>query len=266
MKKRANRFQQILWRKHVGLSSFIILFTVFHFFSFSLTAETTKPDYCVDCHRNRDFIVTQKKLYLYYQNWTLSRHKQEEVACSDCHGGNPKAKNKHQAHGKAVGSEKTQSWVDFRKIPDTCGKCHNDIYEGYQQSQHFKHLIKRKQEEQGPSCVTCHGAMKIAALHVTTVQKVCPLCHNPETNLHPQVPDKAESLLNGFLAIHRFYRFVSIRGKTQETRLFLTEIDDLISSLSVDWHTFDLEKIEQKTKLILTLLKKKRDQIRQGNP
>lgn len=224
--------------------------------------EARGKDTCVDCHGNPDFFVTNKKLYQYFQDWTLSRHKQEEVTCVDCHGGDPEAVDKRKAHGKAVGSSKSRSLVGFKKIPTTCGKCHDDTYSGFIKSRHFQQLIDKKQSSQGPSCVTCHGAMNIAALNVNTVKKVCSVCHNQKSSNHPEIPDKAENLLNRFLSIHRFFRFVSIRGEPEKSREFLSRTDDMISDLSIDWHTFDLDKIDKSTRTILELLKAKRDEIK----
>ncbi|MGK5094827.1 multiheme c-type cytochrome [Deltaproteobacteria bacterium TL4] len=217
---------------------------------------------CVDCHSNPDFVVTNKKLYNYFQEWKLSTHQQEGITCSDCHGGNPKLTDKNASHGDSVGESKKKNAVNFENIPATCGECHEDIYNGYRQSPHFKHLSKKNQEQQGPNCVTCHGSINVAALNVNTVQKTCVQCHNQKTGNHPDIPDKAHQLLNKFLSLHRFYRFISIRGEAKETREFLEKVDAQIESLSNNWHTFDLEIIELKTQSLLELLKAKRNEIK----
>ena len=54
----------------------------------------TSTDACVNCHQNPDFMVTNKKLYDYFQQWRASTHGQEDVSCSDCHGGNSKLTDK----------------------------------------------------------------------------------------------------------------------------------------------------------------------------
>jgi Cytochrome c554 and c-prime len=113
-------------------------------------APADQKDSCVDCHRNPDFLVQNKKLYDYYRDWQLSIHRQQDVTCSDCHGGNPEFSDKARAHGGEVGEEGRNNAVNFRNIPDTCGQCHDEFLEAYLGSKHFKHLVKAKQEKQGP--------------------------------------------------------------------------------------------------------------------
>ncbi len=228
----------------------------------SASLSAASKNSCIACHSDPDFFVKNRKLYRYFQDYKLSRHKQEDVTCSDCHGGNPNASNKTKAHGNTIGSLKNKSAVNFKKIPVTCGGCHENIYNGFKKSKHYKLLVNNKQDSQGPSCVTCHGEMNIAALHVTTVKKVCPFCHNEKTKNNPDIPDRASKLLNRFLSMQRFNQYVSIKSDPVKSRKFLTEVDNLIRSLSVDWHTFELDKISDKTTLVLKMLKEKRDEIR----
>ncbi|MBF0352414.1 MAG: ammonia-forming cytochrome c nitrite reductase subunit c552 [SAR324 cluster bacterium] len=212
---------------------------------------------CVDCHSDSDFLVTNKKLYNYFQQWTSSTHNQEEVTCTDCHGGNQEEADKKLAHGKDIDSN-----VRFANVPDTCGTCHDDIYNGYRKSPHFENLTKKKDGHQGPNCVTCHGSLNVAALNVNTVKKTCVQCHNEKTKNNPEIPDKAENLLNQFLSIHRFYRYISLRGEPTDTKSFLTGIDGQLEDLSTTWHTFDLKNIATKTRTVLDSLSAKRDEVR----
>ncbi len=219
-------------------------------------------DSCVDCHRNPDFLVTNKKLYNYFQEWELSVHKQEEVACFDCHGGNPDIADKEKAHEGEVSGSETKSAVNFANIPVTCGQCHDDFYERYRKSPHFEHLVAKQQEDQGPNCVTCHGSINAEVLNVNTVRDACSRCHNEESENHPEIPEKAKNLLNKFLSIHRFYRYITVKGEPSEMKEFFEGVGARIYSLSVDWHTFDISKIEDETKDLLGVLKEKRDEVR----
>jgi nitrate/TMAO reductase-like tetraheme cytochrome c subunit len=224
-------------------------------------AETA--DSCVDCHSNADFLVTNKQLYDYFQEWRGSVHAQDGMSCDDCHGGNDEAADKEGAHGDGVRSSDPASGIYYRNIPDTCGTCHEEILEGFLTSNHFKHVEKKKQnDEQGPTCVTCHGAIDSEVLNVNTVADACARCHNAETDNHPDHPEKAKAILNRFLSIHRFYRYITIRAEPVEAKQFFEGINPRLERLSVTWHTFDLEKIDQGTTELLTLLKAKRDEIR----
>jgi nitrate/TMAO reductase-like tetraheme cytochrome c subunit len=221
------------------------------------------PNFCVECHSNPDFLVTAKKLYDYFQEWEVSVHRQEDVSCEDCHGGNSEVRDKKRAHGTEVsGGLTVGSAVSFENIPSTCGGCHGDIYEGFRQSNHFAHLRKKKQEKQGPNCVTCHGSINATVLNVNTVQEACQRCHNEETGNHPELPAKASELLDRFLSIHRYYRYIGIRGDPVDTQAFFAVMDQRLRDLSVLWHTFDLPTIDKETRFILDLLKAKRAEVR----
>jgi len=148
-------------------------------------AASEKENSCKDCHRNPDFLVTNKLLYDYYQEWSRSVHAANGMSCDDCHGGNSEATEKDEAHGEGVRASDPTSGVYYKNIPDTCGSCHEAILEGFVTSNHFEHVEKRKNDEQGPTCVTCHGAIDSEVLNVNTVADACARCHNPETDNHP---------------------------------------------------------------------------------
>jgi len=227
-------------------------------------APAAKRDSCVDCHSNRDFLVTDRKLYEYFQQWTLSVHRQEEVSCVDCHGGDPGIADKDGAHGGDLSGEAVSSAVNFKNIPRTCGECHEDVYRAYRQSDHSEYLVAEEDAQQGPNCVTCHGSMSTGVLNVNSIRESCARCHNEKTDNHPENPERATAILNRFLSIHRFYRYIAVRGSPDESRAFFEVADQKIEHLVVTWHTFDLEEIEAETRAVLDLLKAERDRIRQA--
>ncbi len=228
---------------------------------FGSSAAEEATDSCVECHSKGSFLVTNKKLYDYFQRWGSSVHRQEEVTCVDCHGGNPKSSDKEKAHGGDLEAAKAKSAVNFRNIPKTCGGCHEDIYEGFRESTHFDHVVSQDQEDQGPTCVTCHGSINVAVLNVNTVEDTCRNCHNEETGNSPENAEEARALLNRFLSIHRYYRYITRRGDPAETKQFFEEFDAQIRDLSVTWHTFDLDAIGEKTEAVLHELRVKREEI-----
>ena len=226
----------------------------------SASAEEAK-DSCVECHGKASFLVTDKQLYDYFQRWDASVHRQEGVNCVDCHGGNPRSFDKEKAHGGDLGAAKAKSAVNFRNIPKTCGGCHEDIYRGFRESTHFEHLVSKDQEDQGPTCVTCHGSLNVAVLNVNTVEDTCRKCHNQETENSPENAQEARALLNRFLSIHRYYRYITKRGEPAETKQFFEEFDAQIHDLTVTWHTFDLDAIGEKTEAVLEGLRAKREEV-----
>ncbi|MBW2289946.1 MAG: cytochrome c3 family protein [Deltaproteobacteria bacterium] len=207
-------------------------------------------------------MVTNKKLYDYFLRWGDSIHMQEGVSCHDCHGGSPGISDKKGAHDGSLGGDEATSAVNFRNIPDTCGECHDDIFEGFRKSEHFEQVSSEENEEQqAPTCVTCHGAINVAAPDVTTVEEICQQCHNEDSDNQPENPRKARALLNRLLSIHRYYRYITVRGDPVEMKPFFARIDAQISDLTVTWHSFDLETIEEKTETVLNELKAKRGEV-----
>jgi hypothetical protein len=217
---------------------------------------------CEACHRDREFLVKNKKLYDYYQQWDASVHRQEEVTCDNCHGGDPSARGEAEAHGDGVGADDPKSGVYFKNVPETCGTCHEEILESFLKSDHAEHIDAKADEDQGPTCVTCHGSIDVGVLNVNSVEAACARCHNEKTDNHPETPDRAQTILNRFLSIQRFYRYISIRAKPADAKPFFVDMDVQLSHLSQTWHTFDLDEIESETADVLAQLKAKREEIR----
>jgi hypothetical protein len=224
-------------------------------------ARAESEDSCVDCHGDPGFLVTNKKLYDYFQQWEASVHRQEGVSCDECHGGRPDAADKDAAHAGGVGASDPQSGVYYANVADTCGTCHDTILEGFRTSEHFAH-IEKKDDKQGPTCVTCHGSINVEVLTVNSVEAACVRCHDEASGNHPEMPRRARDVLNRFLSIHRFYRYIAVHADPEEARTFFEAFDRRMEALSVTWHTFDIERAEAETAAALAVLKEKRAELR----
>jgi len=92
--------------KHRGIIIFLFLFFVFY--SFALTQE------CVDCHKK----ITPNII----SDWKISKHSQNEITCSVCHGEDHKSKD------------------DLTKVqiptPVTCASCHDERVEQFKKGKH----------------------------------------------------------------------------------------------------------------------------------
>jgi nitrate/TMAO reductase-like tetraheme cytochrome c subunit len=231
-------------------------------------AEPAKPaapkakNSCVDCHSDSKFLVQNKKLYDYYQAYKVSIHAEEGVTCSDCHGGNPNAPTMAAAHGnEPLSSANTASPINYRNVPATCAKCHRTIYNMYRQSLHFKHLKVRDPDEQGPNCVTCHGSLNVTVLTVSNVRKTCEQCHNEKSGNNPDIPQHAEAVLNNFLSINRYYRFIAQHSTQEDAKSFFEVVDPVIKQLTAEWHTFDIDSIDEKTHDLVNFMKVRRNDL-----
>jgi hypothetical protein len=101
--------------------------------------------------------------------------------------------------------------------------------------------------------------MNTTVLDVTSVKAACERCHSEKTGNKPEIPDEARVILNKFLSIDRFNRYLSVRLKPEEKSAILNDADARIHALAVIWHSFDLKKIERETQALVDLMKQKRD-------
>ena len=220
---------------------------------------------CIACHKDPQFLVVNKKLYDYYRDWERSIHGQEGIGCADCHGGNPATRNKEAAHrGAGLAAEQKGSPISYQNVPKTCAQCHEEIYEHYTKSKHQKKLIAEEARGKpiGPNCVTCHGSVTTSVLSVTTVRGTCEKCHNKENDNHPDIPTRAEEMLNEFLSIHRYYRFLTVRGDRSASLDFYRLVENETEDLMMYWHSFDLDSIEKRTRSLITVLQEKRNDLK----
>ena len=64
-------------------------------------------------------------------------------------------------------------------------------------------------------------------------------------------------LLGKIPSIHRFYRYLTVRGGVLDDGEIFRRIERETEDLFNSWHTFDLPAIEKRTNRLLALLKKK---------
>ena len=101
---------------------------------------------------------------------------------------------------------------------------------------------------------------------MNTVRKTCEQCHNEKTGNNPEIPGEAEAVLNNFLSISRYYRFIAARSTPEESKAFFTMVDPMIKRLNADWHTFEIDVIRQQTEDLVRFLKVRRNELMQSPP
>ena len=172
---------------------------------------------CADCHRKLLFSNEQQRQFIEirlkhlesgiscsivchedklnkttastYALWSISTHALFSVTCEKCHGGNPAAPSKEEAH---VGLSNVS--IARANTPETCGKCHEPELAEFKNSQHFKNLESGEQVL-APACITCHQAHSVRVLTASEIEDFCSNCHNGITGVDPTVPKKAENAL-----------------------------------------------------------------------
>ena len=103
----------------------------------------------------------------------------EAATCSDCHG----------AHNvRRLTDAKTHELLPETRlwIPQTCSKCHNAIYQKYQQSVHGSALIDENNLDV-PTCIDCHGVHNIqdptTAAFRNKSPSMCAKCHTDKEKM-----------------------------------------------------------------------------------
>jgi hypothetical protein len=103
--------------------------------------------------------------------WRGSIHAANNVACNDCHGGDPNDPVNAMSPARGfLGAPKE------KEIPTFCGRCHVGVARDYMRSAHGRALGKG-----GPTCVTCHSNHLVlkASLEIIN-EKTCGRCHGYE--------------------------------------------------------------------------------------
>jgi len=246
------------------LSYSIVVFSlVFFFVTFFKVTPGLSEDVsngCIQCHSNPAFRITNKKLFKYYRDWELSIHALKKITCVNCHGGNPNSTDKKEAHGKDM--QQLLTSVKYEQISDTCGKCHSENEKNYKKSKHYRILTEKGHSSHlTPNCVTCHGSINTSIPRHDNIADICSSCHNPITENHPEVPELAGYLIERLTFINYYTRYLISKGVMEENPQFSKTINEEFSELSQIWHTLELERIEEKTGQIRTMLMKKRKEL-----
>lgn len=192
----------------------------------------------IDCHEDK----VNQSIASSYALWSISAHAQFKVACEKCHGGNPLATSKIDAH---IGL--SNSSIARENTPETCGKCHESQLEEFKSSLHFQRL-ESGEDVAAPACVTCHQAHSAHILTASEIEDFCSNCHNNITGIDPTVPKRAENALSSVTELQE--NFSKVRGaiieakalgkNVTEAEVELDSADMIIKNIPSLWHRFNL--------------------------
>ncbi len=191
----------------------------------------------IDCHEDKQNQSTASS----YALWSISTHALFNVTCEKCHGGNPLATSKIEAH---VGL--SNSSIARENTPETCGKCHESQLEEFKSSLHFQRL--ESEEVPAPACVTCHQAHSVHVLTASEIEDFCSNCHNNITGIDPSVPKRAENALSSVNELQvqlSQVRSAVINAKASgknetEADAELESAQAILKNIPSVWHRFNL--------------------------
>jgi nitrate/TMAO reductase-like tetraheme cytochrome c subunit len=197
---------------------------------------------CVSCHSKlpADTFVGSN-----YLDWKNSIHSENGVTCDLCHGGSPKAKEKELAHKGVYKSGDPRSRVYFQNVPATCGGCHEEVYQEFVQSNHYRKLEKTGI---GPNCSTCHGSRATWIITPQNLKTTCINCHNERKGIEVKAPDEARLLL---LALNQTGTIADLLGRLagespdKEVLKRLESAESKVDRAKIVWHSFDIEAASQ---------------------
>ncbi|MCK5505096.1 MAG: hypothetical protein KAJ10_08025 [Thermodesulfovibrionia bacterium] len=236
--------------KSIFFSLFVITFSLF--FVLIINTSAFSVDTCVDCHKDEKFRVQIKGLFDYYQNWKGSDHDEAEISCQDCHGGDSTKAKKEQAHEKNLSPYNESSMVFYKNIPETCGKCHEDVYKNFIESKHYKALEKAAK---GPICITCHGNPLMNVYHTSIVLSTCKSCHNLQSKNHPEVYGIAENILHRLNVCRGLLKWTSRHFDEINMPARLNKVNALYQNISDSWHQFNFTNTDRDSKELLSELR-----------
>ena len=125
----------------------------------------------------------------------LAQGNEEAASCNDCHGSH-----------LLLPRSNPQSKIFQLNISSTCGECHTDVAEEYNNSSHGKALAAG--EFEAPTCITCHGEHEILSpsdeaspTHAHNIaNQTCEPCHGSVklNEKYGLLPDPTRSYENSY--------------------------------------------------------------------
>lgn len=215
------------------------------------TGALAESDNCEACHQDPGFLVTQRKLYDYYQKWRDSVHHEAGVNCSDCHGGDPEAtvRDETEVHDNVLPPSDPASKIHYKNLPATCGTCHQGVFMEFVASEHYQEL---QQSQNAPHCATCHGAMNSRVYYEDIVGSTCRTCHD-DGDL-ADVTVQAETILNRLRVARGYMEWTRLYYENQGQPQEIAALYQRYRQITDGWHRFELDEVDKDSAELMTEL------------
>jgi predicted CXXCH cytochrome family protein len=211
-----------------------------------------KNNNCVNCHSR---LSTPYRLTSRYGEWHISQHKEKEIGCDKCHGGDPAISDEKKAHVGVVNAHDPQSRLHPKNLNQTCKTCHVEIANSFVESKHFQNLTTAGL---GPSCNTCHAHMASEVIYTPEqAGKLCASCHDSTNALmpkRPEIPGKAEEAMHAIrrasvvtLWVERLVddaqrKKIDIGDAAREAKVVRAQL----AEAKISWHAFNMDTVRRK--------------------
>ncbi len=219
--------------------------------AFALLPANLPADTCLNCHGNPLERAADSALDDCFQLWLDSPHSLAGLSCVHCHGGDPAAEAMNLAH-QPPGDEEMLWSTRKQRINATCGGCHEEIFLAFEESEHDQLLKSSGQEEERPTCITCHGGMAAGRIPSSEVAALCLPCHEPQEGQTESLPEKAE---------RRLQRLIALKGSDRQCMHLRAKLVPRINQLLLHWHRLELEMVDAQSGELLVELTGMRDEL-----
>ncbi len=222
---------------------------------------------CITCHSTT---FSPVELGNHYLQWHFSAHKEKNVGCDQCHGGNPSAIGKIKSHEGVLPAADLKSRINQWNLPETCGACHQTIAKSFTTSTHFQRL---KSSETGPSCSTCHSHMaRDVIFSPGAIANLCASCHATINGVAPtrlDIPKRAKEVMNSLQRTDYMVSWANLLlEKAKERRLNVKVEQQEMNSVNTSykatqsqWHSFEMETVGEKFDLIFLKAKSVKERL-----
>ena len=123
---------------------------------------------CKECHEEQ-YTQTHDSVH----QVAFDEGNKEAAVCMDCHNPHTQTRLTGQTSGELTPAARLH-------IPETCAKCHDDIYAFYKESVHGNALTEEGNTDV-PTCIDCHGVHNIQSPTTVTFRNstpfLCAKCH-----------------------------------------------------------------------------------------
>jgi len=215
------------------------------------------PDKCVSCHRD--------SASAHFRDWAQSVHARAGVGCLDCHS---KAGDHSENAGPALRHDQRAACrAEHPNVVTMCARCHDEIGRAFRESQHFRKTSNRPAT---PTCIGCHSAAGGSILSGDLLTLRCATCHSEGGAAgRPWVTEKASELL-------RLLRRVTLArtidwelldaarrlgDDTTVSEADLRQADASFRDIPFEWHRFNLEDVEARSRRTLAILESAHDRL-----
>jgi hypothetical protein len=185
-----------------------------------------------------------------YIQWSESKHGLNKITCDKCHGGDPGAYYKEDAHKGIIPPTDPSSPLYYTKVPELCGQCHRKELEAFKESKHYALL---ETLHQAPSCTTCHPPHKYDVRKPEEFVRFCGACHAEDGGVAPlNIPYESERVLEKTVLLKESLELLENRAKEAKKQGY--EVSDVISTIKLaekeleqipeKWHSFDISGLK----------------------